>query len=260
VNTEAVEGAYLRAIAEGTPAAVRARLGMTAGAAGDGTVLALSDDGHALFNRAAGFEEPVTAGLLDLIIERFGAAGASSGTFKFAPSLVPDGLCEARGLVPQPATVKVVRETGTVPDLGTDLRVGPVAAGDEEEWLRVALDPFDGSPPLLGEVLGAVFGHRSSHRFGAWDGDRLVAAGVLFVDGPTGVLKGGATLASHRSRGAQAALIAARVAAAAETGCRWVVSETAAPEPGRPVTSLNNLLRAGFVHAYDYKTLLWSNN
>ncbi|MFG1604134.1 hypothetical protein [Actinoplanes sp. NPDC049265] len=254
---EAVEGAYLKAIAEATPVGVRERLGMTAAAVGDGTVLALRDDGHALFNRASGFGEPVTEEVLDRIIEVFRAAGASSATLKFAPSVVPAGLGAARGLTPQPATVKVVRAAGRVPGAPTGLRVGPVSAEDEERWLRVVLDPFDEPPPLLGDVLGATFRHRGSRRFGAWDGDELVACGVLFVDGPTGVLKSGATIASRRSRGAQSALIAARVAAAAEAGCRWVVSETAAPEPGRRVTSLDNLLRAGFVHAYDYVNLRW---
>lgn len=76
----------------------------------------------------------------------------------------------------------------------------------------------------------------------AWDGDDPVAMGSLFVHRGLGYLHTAGTLESHRGRGAQSALIAARINRAAELGCDWVMSETVSVLK----TSMANLERQGF--------------
>jgi ribosomal protein S18 acetylase RimI-like enzyme len=66
-----------------------------------------------------------------------------------------------------------------------------------------------------------------------------------------GWLSFAATLPEFRRRGAQNALLAARIRAAAELGCSLVVGETGALEDGRPSNSYRNIVRAGFEPVYD---------
>ena len=77
------------------------------------------------------------------------------------------------------------------------------------------------------------------------------------VDGDAAGLFGAATLATHRGRGAQSGLLAARLRAAAEAGVRWVSAETGAEAPGSHNPSLHNIRRAGLVDVYERPNWLW---
>jgi GNAT superfamily N-acetyltransferase len=59
-----------------------------------------------------------------------------------------------------------------------------------------------------------------------------------------------ATLPEARGRGSQTALLAHRIAAAAEQGCSLVVTETGERVADRPSASYRNILRAGFEERY----------
>ena len=65
------------------------------------------------------------------------------------------------------------------------------------------------------------------------------------------------TLESHRRRGAQGALFAARVAAARAMGARVFTLETAPDWPEVPGESLRNARRAGFHPAYERPSWVW---
>lgn len=80
----------------------------------------------------------------------------------------------------------------------------------------------------------------------AFDGDRAVAVGLLFLDGGAGYLAAGATLPDARGRGAQGALMARRVRDALALGCRVIATETGEEIPGEPNPSHNNMVRCGF--------------
>ncbi|GAB7039243.1 hypothetical protein JCM9533A_30930 [Catenuloplanes niger JCM 9533] len=257
---EAVEGAFLAAIAENAPVALRETLGLGVTRVDGVTVLTVRA-GIPMFNRAVGFGAPVTAGLLDRILDVYRAAGVPAAVLKLPPPLLPADwaeLCAARGLVPLPDSVKVTRSTAVPPPIRTALRVGPLPAAEERDWIDLVMSALDPVPHLAELMPGPGRDPRGS-RFAAWDGDEMVAAAQLFTHGPAGVLKSGVTRASHRGCGAQSALIAARVTAARAAGCEWVVSETSVPEPGERHTSLRNLERLGFARAYDYRSVRWEN-
>jgi GNAT superfamily N-acetyltransferase len=59
----------------------------------------------------------------------------------------------------------------------------------------------------------------------------------------------GATLPEYRRRGAQTALLAARIAAAAAADCTVLATETGESIAGEPNPSLANIRRAGFTQA-----------
>jgi ribosomal protein S18 acetylase RimI-like enzyme len=72
-----------------------------------------------------------------------------------------------------------------------------------------------------------------------------------------GSLFAASTLPKARGRGAQSALVAARVRAAAELGLRWLVVETAQEVP-EGNSSLHNVRRLGFETQYERGQWVWS--
>jgi acetyltransferase (GNAT) family protein len=128
-------------------------------------------------------------------------------------------------------------------------RRGPAAPEAAPTDLRIeqVLDPEAvatavGAPFELSGFVGAP-GWAS---LVAFDGDEPVGHGALYVDGETAWIGVGATRAEWRGRGAQSALLAARIALGLQVGARVFVTETGAG--GGP--SYRNILRAGFEEAY----------
>ncbi len=110
-------------------------------------------------------------------------------------------------------------------------------------------------PDLLGFALAAAARTSDIHAFGAFEGERLVAGALLGVHGTSAGLGAAATLPGHRNRGAQRALIAARVAAASEMGCEWVFAETDSTDADGQ--SRRNLVAAGLEVAYERDNWVW---
>jgi hypothetical protein len=88
----------------------------------------------------------------------------------------------------------------------------------------------------------------------ASDGDRPVATAALCVFEGLGYLFAAATAENDRRRGAQQALIAARVQRAEQIGCSALVSETLYMLEH----SYRNLRRAGFQDAYEKEVYAWN--
>jgi hypothetical protein len=70
------------------------------------------------------------------------------------------------------------------------------------------------------------------------------------IAGDIGWLGLGATLASHRGRGAQSALIARRLADGIAAGCRTFYAEAAEPVEGESNPTYDNMARLGFARRY----------
>jgi GNAT superfamily N-acetyltransferase len=115
--------------------------------------------------------------------------------------------------------------------------------------------PFE----AIRNMLAASVGHPQFFPYAAWDGDTIVGGGNLFVQGGIASLNAGAVLASHRRRGAQSGLVAARISKARELGCRWVTAETGVPAEGKSNSSMNNMLRAGLKVLYIRHNYIWRN-
>jgi GNAT superfamily N-acetyltransferase len=116
--------------------------------------------------------------------------------------------------------------------------------------LAVVLSATWAAPPAEADWFAALVSHRGWHCFAAYDDHRPVAAGMLYAEEEVGWLGATSTMVEHRGRGAQSALLAARIERARELGLRLLVTETEAPEGSQPGPSFRNVARAGFEPAY----------
>jgi GNAT superfamily N-acetyltransferase len=98
--------------------------------------------------------------------------------------------------------------------------------------------------------LGALCGRDAWLCFGAFDADRLVGTGGAYVVGEHAWLGIAATLPQARGRGAQSAILAGRIDAAAAAGARTLAVETGDRVDGEAGPSFRNIQRAGFEEAY----------
>lgn len=195
-----------------------------------------------LFNRSFGWqaEDDWQAAL-----KRHRDSGAAD-FFLQPPPWMSRGF-EAEGLQRRGRWVKTIRGREPVADMPTTLRIAETGSQDGEAFAAAAVGGF-GMPPALTPWLVAMVGRPGWRTYVGWDGDEPVAAGALYISGDTGWCGLGATLPSHRGRGAQCALLARRVADTLAQGCRVVVTETDEENP-----SFRNMQRTGFrvVHFRD---------
>jgi GNAT superfamily N-acetyltransferase len=155
---------------------------------------------------------------------------------------------EEGGLQPGYAWTKFIRAAARVPPKPTALRVERVTEGAP---FGSAFVSGYGLPQALAPWFAAVAHRHGWQCFVAFDGDQPAGAGALYVSGEVGWLGMAATVPAHRGKGAQGAILAARIGAAAAAGCSVVVTETGSPVEGKPGPSFRNILRAGFEPAYE---------
>lgn len=246
---------------------VREELGIASLRLGGGVAVSMRH-GPPLWNRALGFgvEEPVTRELVDEICDFYRAQGAQQALLQIAPSVLPDDwsdICAATGIVGGYSWVKLARELGAddgpgdpLRSLDPDLRLDAAAPADAAEW-GVAYTQAFGHASAMSRFVEGQVGGPGWHSFAVRDHARIVAVGALFARGDAAELFGGATLPGYRNRGAQSAVIAARIAAARAAGCRWVVAESGAEQPGEHNPSLHNLRRAGLGVLYERRNWIW---
>ncbi|MFL5925424.1 MAG: GNAT family N-acetyltransferase [Gaiellaceae bacterium] len=152
----------------------------------------------------------------------------------------------ARGYACGYAWMKFERGPEPAPRVESELRVQD--ATDLGLFMATIGEGF-GAPPDAARDP-ALVDRPGWHAFLAWDGDQPAAAAGLFVGGDVAWLGGAATRPAFRRRGAQTALLAARIERALAVGARRVCTETGERVPGRADQSYRNILRAGFREAY----------
>jgi GNAT superfamily N-acetyltransferase len=129
-----------------------------------------------------------------------------------------------------------------------DVRARRIETDEVALWARTSAGGWGETPELqefmrgFGEVTARA---RGAHCFVAFDGETAAATGVLSVHGGVALLAGASTLPAHRGRGLQKALLASRLAYAAELGCELAMMCAA---PGSQ--SQRNAEREGFAIAY----------
>ncbi|MEV7322693.1 GNAT family N-acetyltransferase [Streptomyces sp. NPDC093970] len=266
---EQTEIAAYTDFAAGAPASVREALGIGSLRLGPARALAIREDPSRFFNRAGGFGpgRPATAALAVRVRDFFREQGVPQGAFMIAPSLLPPDWASTVArlrLTEGTRFAKLGCDTGTalsaadgVAALDPALRVGPVEPHQAREWAAVMMTTFGFTGPAMADMAAACVGRPGWRQYAVREGERIVAVGSLFVNGDCADMFGGATLPAGRGRGAQSALLTARVRAARDAGCRWLVAETGAEGPGEHNTSLHNMLRAGFEPLYERVAWVW---
>jgi GNAT superfamily N-acetyltransferase len=200
------------------------------------TCLALRQLPLRIFNRAIGVD---SVEQLDPITEFYGdAAWWVYDVNGLGPAL------EERGFTSDYGFMKFNRGVGPR-QARSDLRIVRVEESKAGDFAGVVVGGFelaDWSAPLAANVVGRP----GWSCYVAYDGEAPAGAGALYVHERTGWLGFGATLPRFRGRGAQSAILAARIEDARRQGCTSVATETGALEEGRPSSSYRNILRAGF--------------
>jgi hypothetical protein len=190
---------------------------------------------------------------LDRLIELFTAEGVKRFFVWLSPGPNMDrlrGWLKERGLsrVRWTSYPTLCREGHTPVQFKTDLEIREVNAAE----IAAAGDQ-------LGETLWPEYarsaGRDNFFHYMAFDGTRPVAIAALCMFEDIGYLMAARTAESHRKRGAQQALIAARVKQAEWLDCPVLVSETLTMLEH----SLRNLQRAGFQEVYDKEVYEWNS-
>lgn len=130
----------------------------------------------------------------------------------------------------------------------SELDVRPVEPEDADDFARVVVDAY-GLPAWTAPLAANVVGRRGWSCYVAYAEGEPAGAGALFVHGEVGWLGFAATREEYRGRGAQSAILAARIEDARQQGCTIVTTETGELQEGRPSSSYRNIVRAGFREA-----------
>ena len=160
-------------------------------------------------------------------------------------SLLPD-----RGYRPVDQTSVLYRELAPVASTASagGLTVRRIDRGEEELWSETSALGWSEIPEIAEfmRVFGLVCANSTgTHCFLAEDNGTAVAAGALAIHGGVGLLAGASTRPEWRGKGAQAALLAARLSYALQQGCE-VALMGAQPGSG----SQRNAERQGFRIGY----------
>lgn len=202
-----------------------------------------------------------TPDLVDQILDFYRSQNASSATLQFAPDLLPDDfprIAAARGLTEAGSLVKLGCELKEIPSVAAGFRIARVSEDDAAAWGELILTSFGAPGTPLSQMIANSVTQPGFQSFAAWDGTTMVAGGNLFVHDDVASINTGGTLPAYRGRGAQSALIAARMGAAREAGCRWAFAETGLSSPGEANSSLDNLRRAGLEVLYQRQNWRWT--
>jgi GNAT superfamily N-acetyltransferase len=204
--------------------------------------------GNRMFNHVLGLgvEQPAGRAAIDAV-----AAVYEPGDVWYAAAADAEvgASLEAAGFEPDYAWMKFVRHADASAQAPTDLRVEEIGPEHGAAMGALCATAFE-LPDWTAGWIGALAGREGWHCYVAFDGDEPAGTGSIYLRGRAGWLGFAGTDPRFRGRGAQSALLAARVRRAAEAGCEVVTTETGEQVEGRPSRSYRNILRAGFREAY----------
>jgi len=258
VLAEQAEAEFMYRLNHDASARARDALGLDAVRIGGGVVTLMADDPlDGYWNKAIGLglTEPLTSATVEEVLRLATEHAVPALAFQVAPHARPADwrrLLEDRGLNPG---ARFVKYFGPIPDPGpdhTDLRIARLGPEHAGEYGRVIRTGFE-MPPV--PAMEAWFAEAPTYGddwvfYGAWAGDDLAAVANLFVHGDVATLSGAATLPEFRRRGAQTALMTARIREGAARGCTWVSTETWPESPGHPNPSQHNMRLLGLTELY----------
>ena len=214
-----------------------------------------------LFNRliGCGLDVPADRGLLRECLQQARELELKSFGVQPSPAAQPAALrswLDEEGFVVRDRWTKAVRDSEALPPVTTNVRIHRATSTDDADAVGQVTCASFGMPEIRKSWIASLVGRPGWSHYLAWDADRPVAVAALFVTGDAGWLGMTGTLPASRRKGAQAALVAQRLADGAAAGCRWFVTETDEETPARPNPSFRNMIRAGFRVAYQRENFL----
>lgn len=210
------------------------------------------------FNRvmAPGVGVPWSEGQFEEALAWLQRHAADGWAIQISPAAQPAAIVEwaaARGLEPAGAGWAKWRRPASmaIRPSASDLEVRSVGRDHGAAFARVVQQGF-GLPETTRPWFAGLPGRDGWRTYLAFDGPEPVAAGAMFINGQCAWLGVDTTLTEARGRGAQASLIAARLADGAAAGVLGFTAETASPPAGEEASypSFRNYDKAGFSVAY----------
>ncbi|HEY3528231.1 MAG TPA: hypothetical protein VGK78_03710 [Nocardioides sp.] len=241
-------------------------LGVSAPDLADGVhTVVVRDPMWGYWNKALGFCSPVDETTVAEAVARARDQRVPAFAIQVQPRAVPDGwsaIVERHQLTEGTMFVKCFG--GAEPrDVETDLRIGRLGPEDATSFTHVLCVGFGLEETEEAHALfdGPQYFDGDWAAYGAYDGDRLVAAARMLVVPETDAVSlfGAATLPEGRNRGAQGALLDARIREARDRGIRFASAETWLEAPDNPNPSQHNMRRAGLTEVHTRPNWVWRN-
>ncbi|HEY4226897.1 MAG TPA: hypothetical protein VGM49_01055 [Candidatus Limnocylindrales bacterium] len=252
---EMAEARATRDYLEGTREHDERGLGVQLEDIGGAVAFALTGLDNAFFNRVVGLgiDQPATRADVARAAKWFHGLSRTWSVMTVAETAKPSELADwaqAEGYFVSRSWPKLWRPLdGDLPIASTDIRLLPIGREHVEAFERITVQAFD-FPEQVGPLASGAIGRDGWTHYLGFDGDTPVSTGATYVMGDVAWLGFGATLPTHRGRGAQSAMFARRLADARAAGCRLAITETGPDTPEEPNPSYRNMLRAGFELAY----------
>jgi hypothetical protein len=132
-------------------------------------------------------------------------------------------------------TFKMWRRTENPPAVTGEIEVRKLGVADTDAVTAINVAAWGAwsMPVSMAAWFGATVGRDGVEHYGAFDGDRLVATGALFVGDGVGWLGFDATHPRYQGRKLRQAISTARLIDAARQGCQVVHVESALPPSAR---------------------------
>jgi hypothetical protein len=215
-------------------------------------------------NRAVGIgiDAPATEAEVKKIIALFESSGSRRHAIQLCPTASrPETIemLEGYGFTHFNNWTKLYRKVGgEIPDLETPYRIQEITTSDARAFADIVCPAF-GWPGLLRQWVAALVGREGWKHYMAFDGERPIGTGAMFVSRGVAWMGFASTDPGYRRRGAQSGLIRRRLIDAQSLECTHAVVETAEDKEEKPNPSYHNLVRFGFVPAYQRPNYLRVN-
>ncbi len=267
-RAERAEAESFRRLMEALPSEAAALIGASVVRVADGWHTRVARDPMGgYWNKALGFCEPLAEETVTEVITGNREVGVPAMAFAVQPRVLPEDWADItarHGLRQGNVMVKFLGPVQPPPDVETDLRIEPIGAEHAMTFAEVMADGF-GAPWTDGTI--AMFTMPAGFEgdwstYAAFDGDTIVGVARLLAipDLDTVALFGAATRPEARGRGAQTALMAARLAEARDRGLSWAATDTWAESlPDHPNPSQHNMVRIGLTEVHRRPHWVWKS-
>lgn len=205
-----------------------------------------------LFNRVIGLGEhaPATDREIADLMDRYSALGISRYWIHVGPYAQPSRLgrvLQGHGLKPyRRSWVKMMRPARRVTLAPSEVRVRRAQMDDAHAVASIVGPAFD-LPQHAAEMFAHLIARERWVLYVAELRGEIIATAGMYLDGDMAYLAFSATRAHYRRRGAQRALMQARINHACDAGYHWIATETGFPlAADEPSPSYHNMLWAGF--------------
>jgi GNAT superfamily N-acetyltransferase len=249
---EHIERRAWRDLAAAAPQWLRRTTGLAAHDVGGAMILSAPGLDHLLFNRVIGLGEHTVATpeLIGHIMGRYWDLSIERYWVHVGPYARPARLgrmLQEQGLAPyRRSWVKLIRPAQRAAPVYGEAIVSEASVDDATAVASILGVGFD-LPQLAAELFVHLHGRPGWRMFVARIDGALAGAAGMFIEADAAYFAFAATRPELRNRGAQRALLAARINAAADAGVHWIAAETGFPlTADEPNPSYHNLLGCGF--------------